>query len=225
MPKITQIRRDKTTNRVSVYIDYRFCMSIRENVWQEMGLAENSDISCVELKQKERALWKQISKAQAIENSKQALLRIQQWFNKYLPNVEVRVIDFRLSDSSSARGYLGRNDQNISLLHKETTTEIMTLEMASTEISRGINYWVRADKIDYAQNLNSWVVLYYKYPIERLIWIKPLPAKKYKPQELIANIKPYYVSFNEKSPEVHSEQDFYKYVQNKIEQMIKKIKL
>ena len=58
MSKITQIQHDNKTQRVSVYIDYRYCASVRQNVWDEMNLQEGSEITCAKLHQKEAALWR-----------------------------------------------------------------------------------------------------------------------------------------------------------------------
>jgi len=225
MPKITQIKFNTMTKRVAVYIDYHFCLSIRDNIWQKMGLTNGSEISSIELKQKERIIWKNLRKTNALGNSKQALLRVQYWFSKHMPNLEAQIIDFNLaqSDRPSPESYPGiGSNQRIRILLKRTVTEIMTLEVASTEIRRGINYWIRAEKIDYAKNQYNrdvWIVLYCKYPNEKLIWIKPLSNKQYQREELISNTLSYFISFNFKSPEVYSSQNFCEYVQNKLDQI------
>lgn len=226
MPKITQIKPNKITNRVAVYIDYSFCAAIRRTIWEKMDLAEGSEISCTELHQKEVLLWKQSNKQNIIFNSKQAVDRTAEWLRQHLPNLDTRVIDFRFGYNNHpvAISYPStRNDQNISLMLKGTATEVITLEVASTEIKRGINYWVQANKIAYTQsqtNRDAWVVLYYKYPDEQFVWIKPMVDKQYKREELIGNTKNYFVVFNYRGPEVHSSPEFCKYVQDKIDKMI-----
>jgi hypothetical protein len=231
MPKITQITHNDKTDRVAVYIDFHFCASIKRFVWENMGLTEGSEISYSELHKKEALVWAQSNKKNPIFNSKHAINRTLVWLNRYLPNLDSRIIDFRFgySNRPSSVGYPNtRNDQNISLLLKGTSTEVITLEVTSAEIQRGINYWVKADKIAYAQSQSdrdTWVVLYYKHPQEQFIWIHPVNDKKYKSEELIGNTKNYFVAFNDRSPEVHSSQDFCKYIQNKIEEMISELKL
>jgi hypothetical protein len=231
MPKITLIKNDNKTNRVAVYVDFHFCASVRQSIWEEMDLAEGSEISCSELHKKEALTWKQANKKNTIFNSKQAINCTMQWLNQYLPTLDARVIDFRFgysSNPSSVSYPSTRNDQNISLLLKGTSTEVITLEVASTEIQRGINYWVRADKIAYAQSQSSrdaWVVLYYRHPHERFVWIHPVSDKKYKAEEIIDNTKNYFVAFNDRSPEVHSSQEFCQYIQDKIDKMVLEIRL
>ena len=53
MSKITQIQYDNETDRVIIYVGYRFCASIRQDVWDEMNLREGSKITFDELKSKE----------------------------------------------------------------------------------------------------------------------------------------------------------------------------
>jgi hypothetical protein len=53
MSKITQIQHDNETGRVIVYVNYRFCASIRQDIWDEMNLREGSKITFSELESKE----------------------------------------------------------------------------------------------------------------------------------------------------------------------------
>ena len=53
MSKITQIQYDNESGRVIVYVGYRFCVSVRQDIWDEMNLREGSKINFDELKSKE----------------------------------------------------------------------------------------------------------------------------------------------------------------------------
>lgn len=223
MPKITQIQYDNNTQRAQVYIDYRFCASIRQNIWQEMGLCEGSEISCAQLHQKEALVWQRSRRSNLLDMSNQALDRTLAWLTKYLPNINARVIDFRYGqdDNGLSLNYpVPRNDKNISLTLKATNLEILTLEVTGVEIQRGINYWVKEHKLLYAQSQfkrDGWVVLYYKHPKELFVWIKPEPKKQYKSEELIRRSKNRFIAFNDQSSEVCSSKEFCEYIHKKIE--------
>ena len=53
MSKITQLQYDNESGRVIVYVGYRFCISVRQDIWDEMNLREGSEITFSELKSKE----------------------------------------------------------------------------------------------------------------------------------------------------------------------------
>lgn len=219
MAKITQIKQDSKTRRILVYIDYRFCASIRPDIWDAMELKDGDKITCAGLHQKEREIYQKSGKQNRIYSNKQALHRIVRWFDKYIPALEAKIIDFKFSNNEFD-SLCNRHDQNISLFIKGSNTELITLEVASSEIQRGIHYWVNIDKIMYVLSQTSrdgWVVLYYRYPVEKLIWIKPSPAKTYNPEELIMGSKKYFVFFKNDSPEVYSSPGFFEYIQNKID--------
>lgn len=225
MSKITQVQYDNKTGRAIIYVDYRFCAAIRQNVWDEMNLHEGSEISCARLRQKEAMVWRKFRKSSGIYPIKQAMTRIVQWFTKYLPHLEARIIDFSF-DHSSEKSSLdypsARNDQNIGVFLKGTSTEIITLEVAVAEMQRGTNYWVRSDKVTYAQGQSqkdAWVVLYCKHPTERLTWIKP-GNKEYKHEELVGITNIHFVTFDDRSQEVYSSKNFCDYIQKKIDNMV-----
>ena len=223
MSKITQIQHDNRTGRVIVYVNYRFCASIRQNIWDEMNLREGSEITCSELHRREALIWRKSRKTDVMYPNKQAMKRTMQWLARYLPNLDAKIIDFKFDQGSNlSSNYPSvRNDQNISLYLKKTNIEIMTLEVVSAEIQRGTSYWIRSDKLAYAQsqlNRDAWIVLYRQHPIEKFIWLKPR-NKEYKREELISGTKKYFVSFNDKSPEIYSSKYFCDYVQKKVYNM------
>lgn len=219
MSKITKIQQDDRTRRILVYIGYRFCASIRPNVWDAMELKEGDEITCVELHRKEKEVYNKSRKQNHSETNKQAMNRIVRWFDKYIPALEAKIIEFKLDDNEcDYPGY--RYDQNISLFMKGTNTELMTLGVVSVEIQRGLHSWVDAEKIIFAQSQSKrdgWVALYYKYPVERFVWIKPNPRIIYKTEEIIKGSKQQFIFFKNDSPEVYSSPKFFEYIQAKID--------
>jgi hypothetical protein len=228
MPKITQIQYDNITKRVLVYIDYRICTSMDQKTWHNLDLNEGSEISCQQLRQRKILAEKIPAEANFTNISSLAITRTARWLNKNLSNIEARIIDFRYgrNDGGLSLNYPNtRNDQNISLVLKETNTEIITLEVSAVEMQCGINYWLREDKLRYAQNQSKrdgWVMLYYQYPKETFIWIKPEKDKQYVSEILSKNSPSRFVPFNNRSFEIYSDKEFCEYVQKKIEQLVTK---
>jgi hypothetical protein len=224
MPKITQIQRDNKTQRVIVYIDYRYCASIRPNIWEEMSLQEGSEISCAKLHQKEASIWRNSNKrTDVVYSLKHAINRTVAWFNRYLPNLEAIIFDSRFGYDSSKLSLDYPNAgsvQDIGVFIKGTDIELMTIKVATNGIRGGTSYWISMNKITKAQSnpkRDIWVVLYYKYPMEKFIWIKPSVEKKYKYEELIKGSKNHFVFFDDKSAEVHSFKEFCDYIKDKID--------
>ena len=224
MSEITQIQQDNKTRRILVYINYRYCASIRPDVWDAMGLKEGDEITCAELHRKEKEVYNKSRKQSHIESNKQAMNRIVRWFDKYIPALETKIIDFKF-DSREFDYPCYRYDQNISLSIKGPNTELITLEVALVEIQRGTHNWINADKIIFAQSQSQnkrdgWAVLYYKYPVERFVWIKPNPKIIYKTEEIIKGSKQQFIFFKNDSPEVYSSPKFFDYIQAKINKML-----
>jgi len=222
MSEITQIQQDNKTRRILVYIDNRYCTSIRPNVWDAMGLKEGDEITCAELHQKERNAYHKCRKENYSDFNKQTVNRVVRWFDKYIPAIEAKIIDFKFDDNEYDYPHY-RYDQNISLFLKGTNKELITLEVACVELQRGVHNWVLADKVMFAQSQSKrdgWAVLYYKYPVERLIWVKPDPRIIYKTEEIIKGSKRQFIFFKNDSPEVYSSPKFFDYIQNKINSRI-----
>lgn len=229
MSKITKISKDSNTQRVWVYIDYRLCTSIRLNVWEIMNLKEGEEITRAQLLQREKEVWHKAKKTNISSSGKQAMIRVIQWISKYLPNLDAKVIDFKFASidrDSFSNSSITRQDQNICLFTKGSKASIITLEVAFSEIQRGTNYWVNADKVKYAQsndNRDGWVVLYYKFPVEKFVWIKPRSDIKYQQEEIIKGSKNYYIVFNKNGPEIYSSIKFSEYLRNKIGHLIPEV--
>jgi hypothetical protein len=225
MSKITQVQQDNETRRILVYIDYRFCASIRPDVWDAMELKDGDEITCSQLHQKEKAVYNKYEKRDRNYSNKQALKRIVRWFDKYIATLDAKIIDFKFNNYEfDYPSY--RHDQNISLFIRGTNTELITLEVTTSEIQRGSHHWVNADKIVYAQSQSKrdgWVVLYYKYPVEKLIWIKPQPKIIYKTEEVIKGLKRPFVFFKNDSSEIYSSPKFFEYIQAKIDSKVSEI--
>lgn len=224
MPKITKIleKQGEHKDRVYIYIDGKFCTSIRQRTWIGMRLEIDSIISCDELKTLENNFWKKIYGKESWEREKIRINRVIEWFNKYIKDVDIVPVglgadhnDYLENTHSKEKGA-----PDLSVRVKGSGIEIILLEVSGTENMRGKEYWVRKDKVDYVKNhpdLDIWIVLHYKLPIERFIWLKIEPSKNYVTK--IQNIKgadEFYVLFNDDDSEIFSSLNFHNYIMNKI---------
>jgi len=226
MPVITKVLSKQGTNkdRVYVYIDGKFCTSIRERTWIGMHLAVGSSISCEELKIFEQNFWKKLYGVDSWQREKIRINRVINWFAKYIPQVEVMPVglgtdrnDYLENVHSEEKG-----EPDLSIRLHSSEIEIIALEVSGTEKMQGNDYWIRKDKIDYIQNhpeRDLWVVLHYKLPKEKFIWLKFIPEKSY--QTTVINIKgadEYYVILTNDAEEIKLSDYFRKYILAKIKE-------
>jgi hypothetical protein len=220
MPQITEIKFSQDQQRVYVSIDDTYCASIRSRTWRAMKLSVGAEITCEELKERENFFWKKAYGEKAWKEEKERLQRVAGWVKRYLPFVQVTPVGFGaastelIPEHSSEKG-----SPDLSLSHKGR--EVIALEVSGTDIQRGQDFWVRPDKLEYAQNhpeRDVWIVLHYRKPRERFIWIKPNLSKEYEYQEKeIREAVERYVVFDDTSEEVKSSEEFSKYVKQKID--------
>lgn len=99
-------------------------------------------------------------------------------------------------------------------------SEIIALEVTGTERQRGSDYWIRPDKLIFAKkhtDQDVWIVLHYGKPQEKFVWIQPDNDKSYSHTKIkIRGAVEYYVSFKDHDKEVHTSQEFYDYVIQKL---------
>jgi hypothetical protein len=156
------------------------------------------------------------------EREKIRISRVILWFKKYIPEVEVSVIGFGAEHTEEILFHpdeSGKPDLLIS--DKDTKIEILMLEVTGTETMRGEGYWIRPDKLKYAQNhvdKDVWIALHYRNPKERIIWIKPNVNTLLKKIEDV-NIRgatEKYVIFKDSDEEVKSSYEFKEYICKKL---------
>lgn len=227
MSLITKVltKQGKKQDRVHVYIDDRLCTSIRERTWLGMNLAVGSNISCKELKIFEQNFWKKLYGVQAWRREKVRINRVIQWFAKYIPQVEVKIVglgadrnDYLENIHSEEKG-----KPDLSIIVHNLRIELIALEVSGTEKKQGDDYWIRKDKIDYIKDhpeRDVWVILHYKLPKEQFVWLKIIPEKCYETK--VINIKgadEYYVIFTNDAEEIKSSDYFKNYILAKLKKV------
>lgn len=223
MSKITKIL-SKIYNgeeRIQVYIDDKYCTSVRKRTWIGMNLNLGSNISCEEVITLENNFWKKLYGVKSWELEKKRIRRIEGWFGKYIPEVSLNRIGFGADHNEYIKNIHSIEPGSPDLSISYDNQELIRLEVSGTERMRGDDYWVRKDKVDYIQknkDIDIWIVLHYQLPKEKFIWIKVSSDKKYNSNSL--NLKgagEYYITFDNSSTEIQTSRDFRNYLRNKIQ--------
>jgi len=226
MGKITIIQNNKgpKQDRVHVYIDGKYCISIRERTWAAFNLKINDDANCEDLIKKEKFIWKQLYGQDSWEKEKVRLHYVSKWLKKYIPNIDVRITGFGANTTELIEEHPEeKGEPDMQIMLKNTNTIVLFLEVTGTEHKRGSDYWIRPDKIDYIQNhpnKDIWVALHYA-DTKKIIWIKPLSNKKYNYVEKnLKGVIEYFVIFDNNSEEVKTSQEFKDYLDLKVQNSI-----
>jgi len=224
MPKITKIESISNQERVRVYINNAFCTSVRKRTWKAMNLNIGDEILCKDLIEQEKFFWKKIAYGkESWEKEKIRISRVLQWFNKYIPGVEVITVGFGTGCTDEILAHPDESGSpDLLVRDSRTKKEIILLEVSGTLSMRGNSYWVRPDKLQYIKNnpyKDVWIVLHYQKPIEKFVWIKTkidsINNKRIQSIEIRGAVEKY-ITFNDDDDEVKSSHKLRNYIQSKL---------
>lgn len=223
MPVITQIKEPShKPDRVWIFIDDEYCASVRKRTFQAMGLKKGDEISCDELKEKENFYWKQSYGEEAWKKEKVRLDIVKELIENIDPKIIVHVVGFGADSTDTIAAHpeeKGKPDLDIEKKDNPGVA-IIKAEVTGTEKLRGTDFWVRPDKIEYAENHpdeDVWIILHYAEPEEKIVFVKPIPGKKYeRVTKLISGAGEIYCTFNDGDEEVKSKEEFSEYIKQKI---------
>ena len=223
MPSITSIT-PIDNDRIAINIDGSYCCSVRSRTFVGMKLSVGSEISCNEIKEREKNYWKY-----AYENlweregyRIERVMRMVAWADG---RVETLIEGF------------GADQPEFIDMHSDTPgfpdlaiylncggPLVARIEVSGTEQLRGSGYWVRPDKIEYALNHpddHVWIALHYQKPRERVVCIKPT---EYKPdREVRPTIRgaiERYIEFLDEDAEVVDHLNFQEWLRSRVDQML-----
>lgn len=212
MPKITEIRYNQPKDRFWIFIDKKYCTSIRARTFKGMNLSVGQEISCDQVKEMESFHFKN-QYQNSWEQEKVRIDKISQLINSIDSSLNINVTGFGADSNEMIKAHpeeQGKPDVEISMASDSTV--IMLVEVTGTQRMRGNDYWIRPDKLTYCQNhpdQNVWIILHYAEPEERFVFVKPIARKQYR--HIVVNIKgtdEHYVPFNDYDDEVYSFQQF-----------------
>ena len=223
MPRITKISEQSSNpDRVSVFIDDQFCKGIRKRTFQAMGLKVGDEIDCASLEERENYFWKQAYGEPAWEKEKVRLGKVKSLIETIDPRLLVTVVGFGAETTDLIKEHpeeKGSPDLNVA--HKDSPHQIlMKVEVTGTERLRGDGYWVRPDKLEYAENHpedDVWIVLHFAEPEEKFVFIKPQAGVVFPRTTVeIRGAGEIMCVFSDKDNEVYSLQDFVDAVSQKV---------
>lgn len=211
MPTITWITPDQyKEDRTAVFIDNKFCTSIRNRTFMAMNLKKGDTISCEELKEKENFHWKKTYGVPSWEKEQVRLGKVKMLVRNLCNNLDICETGFGAGKTEFLAMHPDESGSPDLTIYKHDL-EVMYIEVTGTEHKRGDDYWIRPDKITYFQNhpeKNIWIILYYN-DVDQFIFIRPDQHKTYSfSEELINGAIEYYVKFNDTSIEVKDQNEF-----------------
>lgn len=209
MSKITGIEHRADRDRFWIYVDGRYCCSIRARTFPAMGLQVGLEISCAEIQELEKFHWKKIYGQPAWDKEKVRLDRVKAVIEAFDPRLSVRVTGFGADTNEFIPLHpeeAGKPDLEVGVKGEDRLLALV--EVTGTERFRGGNqptFWVRPDKLAYAKNhpeQDVWIVLHYAEPEELIITIKPDGTVRYPVREVnIRDSIEHYVVFSDEDPE------------------------
>ena len=189
-----------------------------------MNLKVGQEISCQEVKDLENFHWKRTYDQISWEKEKTRLEQVVTLIQKIDSRLEVRIVGFGADTTKMILEHPtepGKPDLDVYLAHNSTL--VMKIEVSGTENMRGSTFWVRPDKLAYAQKHDEedvWIVLHYAKPEARFVFIKPDAQKRYNYNEkTISGSVEHYVEFSDQDQEVVPYDRFVAHIQDRIAQL------
>ena len=224
MPHITEIQYKSDRQKYWVFVDGKFCHSVRKRTFEAMNLTVGMEITCDEVKEREDFFWKRSYGSDSWKRERVRLDRVVELIKNIDPRVEVRVVGFGAGDTELIPHHpeeAGRPD--LEVVCRSNGTQLLLVEVSGTESKRGDDYWVRPDKLEYASShpdQDVWIVLHYAKPEETVVYIKPDLQRGYDFTEVkIRGATEHYVIFSDGDAEVVDAGVFASHVLKKIEQI------
>lgn len=223
LPKITAILDSTSGDRKRIFIDGAFCVQVRDRTFVAMKLFVGREISCADLRELEAHFWKHMYGEDSWEKEKTRLNRVRDLLRWADERAEVFITGFGANTTEFIDGHpdeSGKPDIEVKLKGHEIC--VLMVEVTGTERRRGSDYWVRPDKLSYAQSheaLDVWLILHYALPCEKFVIIKPKSRFRYTAQSFnIRGAVEHYVVFTDRSEEIVSLKEFKQYLNQKMDQ-------
>lgn len=220
MPSITEIRYIAKSDRYWVYVDGEYCTSVRARTLPALALSVGQEVSCDKVIELEKFHWKHKYGEKAWEREKVRIERIATLIETKFPRLKVLTVGFGADSNAFLAEHPDEPGKPDLLIEgRDSGQKYCMLEVSGTEIMRGDSYWVRPDKLSYAQEHPAedvWVCLHYSQPSEKIIFIRPKPEAKYIASEKkIRDSIEHYVEFSDNSDECKSADEFFDYLLSK----------
>lgn len=215
MSKITDIVHKPDKERYWIFVDGKYCCSIRERTFPALQLMIGQEVTCDEINERESFVWKSQYGEAAWKKEGVRLDKVKALIDGIDPRAEARVVGFGAGSTEFIAEHpeeAGRPDIEVVLTGRQHVA-LLSVEVTGTEQMRGATYWVRPDKLAYIQahpDQDVWLILHYAEPEERFVFIRPTSKKAHYPivDKVIRGATEHYVEFTDASPEVVSYETF-----------------
>jgi hypothetical protein len=179
----------KDRNRYWIFVDGRYCTTIRERAFPELNIKVGDWIeSCDKLKERDNFFWKNKYGAAGWEAEKVRVQKVESLLTAREPRIGIRKIGFGADTTEYISEHPdegGKPDLEVFLKEKPERV-VLQIEVTGTKIMREAGYRVRPDKLTYAENhadQDVWVILHFEEPEGKFVFIKPVAGKQYKSVE------------------------------------------
>lgn len=223
MPKITSITEQKSNaDRLNIFIDGEFCTGVRKRTFQAMNLKVGDEISCDSLKEQESFFWKQAYQ-DVWKDEKVRIEKVAKLIERIDEQALVKIVGFGADTEMLIKEHPDEKGKpDIAVMHRlKPGITLLKVEVTGTERMRGADYWVRPDKIEYAENHpdeDVWIILHFSLPEEIFIFIQPVKGKKYERQEkVIRGAGEIFCIFKDGDEELKSQEQFSGHLTKKID--------
>jgi len=209
-------------DRLNIYIDGAFCAGVRKRTFQAMNLKVGDAISCEQLREQERFFWKQAYQ-NVWKKEKVRIEKVAGLIKGLDGNVRVKIAGFGADTEALIKEHPDEKGKpDIDIMHAlNPEAAILKVEVTGTERMRGKDYWVRPDKIAYAENHpeeDVWIILHFSEPQEIFIFIQPVKGKKYPRHHVeIRGAGEIFCVFRDSDEEVKSLQQFSEHLRSKLD--------
>lgn len=208
MAKIRAIEYWKKGDKYYVKLTDGKELLIRSATRQAMNLQVNQEITFEELKEFEKFVWKKVYGPVSWEKEKLRIERVKNFILDINNTITIDIVGFGANSTETLLFHPNESGSPDLRIRNSRGLTVAYVEVTGTEKMRGDGYWVRKDKLTYAQNhpdSNIWIILHYQHPEERFIFIKPRINDEYQVENISINgISEKYVVFNDGDYEVKS---------------------
>ena len=210
MPQISRIEHLPNEHFYKVYVDNEFCCKVRERIFPAVEIQVGSEITCKELREREKYHWKFAYGPKSWEEENVRLRAVTEFISNLDSELRIKAIGFgagKVEFIAAHPDEPGAPDLEVSYGSEER--RLMLVEVTGTINPRGGGYWIRPDKLKYAANHpeeDIWIILHFSDSGEgSFVFIKPDRGRKYpvSPKN-IRGATELYVIFNSRSPEFKS---------------------
>jgi len=158
MGKITKIEQQKNNKeKVSIYIDDKFCTSVKKEMIHNLNLKVGDQIDCEELKEKINLFWKE-KYQRKWEEEKTRIIAVIEKIKKYFPGQQLKfeIFGFGANTNQMIKHHpIEKGIPDVIIIYEKNGFNygVALLEITGTQkMKKTDDIWIRPDKFEFAKN-------------------------------------------------------------------------